>query len=198
MKRKRNVLIEQGEVNVVPLMDVLTTMLFFLILMASSANFTALLGKSDEVGAESTDKKQRFDLVIALESNRKAKIYFGNFYQLKMVESASFKKHMKRYFKHQGPTGHQKVIYAKNHEQLLEKIQTQLIRIKQAFPHEQKISFAVGNNIEYQKMIASMDSLTAVPSDKSFRLENFIGQVRTARVLFPEISLQEIGDKNAI
>ncbi len=198
MRNKKRVLIEQGEVNVVSLMDVLTTMLFFLILMASATNFATISSESALVGKDSEDKKQRFDLVVSYSSTRRATILLGKFNELKAIDKDDFTKYVRRNYRSRSAIGFKKNLYAKSDEQLRDKIESELKRIKIAFPHETRVTLAVGNNIKYQQMIDMMQQLATTGENEYFKSTNLIGQTRLIKTLFPDVTLQEIGDNNAI
>lgn len=199
MKRKKRMLIEQGEVNVVSLMDVLTTMLFFLILMASTTNFATLFSSSALAGKSSDkDNKQQFDLVVTYQSSRVATIYLGPFNELKAININDFTKYINRYYRKRGAIGYAKKIFSKSEEDLKEKITTELKRIKQAFPHEEKLTLAVGNKIKYQEMIHMLHQMMMTKDNDYFETTNLIGQTRLVRTLFPNVTIQELGDKSVI
>ncbi|MCK5884080.1 MAG: biopolymer transporter ExbD [Bacteriovoracaceae bacterium] len=198
MRNKKRTLIEQGEVNVVSLMDVLTTMLFFLILMASATNFTTINSESSLIGKDSDDKKQRFDLVVSYKSSRRASIILGRFNELKLIEKRDFKRYIRRKFRSKGSIGYERKLYGKTIKQLRDKVEKELKRIKQAFPHEVKVTLAVGNNVKYQQMLHMMHQLMITGEDEFFKSTNLIGQTRLIRTLFPSVTLQELGEKSAI
>ena len=198
MRNKTRVLIEQGEVNVVSLMDVLTTMLFFLILMASATNFATLNSESTLIGKDSDDKKQRFDLVVSYKSSRRASIILGQFDELRLIDKSDFKRYVRRKFRSKGSIGYERKLYGKTIEELRDKVERELKRIKQAFPHEVKVTLAVGNNVKYQQMIHMMHQLMITGEDEFFKSTNLIGQTRLIRTLFPTVTLQDIGEQGAI
>lgn len=194
MKRKRKFALEENEVNVVPLMDILTTMLFFLILMASSANFSTIIAISDMLSAPSNEKeKPKFDMVISVKNIKRAEVLLSDVSKLKVINKGSFQSYLGKKFR-KSPYGHRAVIFGKNPKDLVKKLQPYLVRIKQAFPHEIKATLALSDKINYQDMIHFIESTSTIPeTDESFKVENLLGHVRMSKVLFPEVALQELG-----
>jgi biopolymer transport protein ExbD len=195
-KKKKKFTLPESEVNVVPLMDILTTMLFFLILMASTSNLSSLLAKSDILGSsEETDKKPKFDMAIMIKDAKKVSIHLSDISKLKVINKDQFSSYLKRNFRWKGDIGFEKVIRGKNIGSITPKLVNYLIKIKKAFPHEQKVTLVLSDKILYEDIIKVMDLISNIPDDsKSFPLTNFLGQTRNTTVLFPEISLQELGE----
>src|SRR3954470_21049184 len=65
------------ELNIVSLMDILTTMLFFLILFASFSNFAVLKGSSLVSSSTPGDPKPVFTLKVHMRSDKSYEIWLG-------------------------------------------------------------------------------------------------------------------------
>lgn len=194
-KKSRKLLLEQSEVNVVPLMDILTTMLFFLILMASAANYATLFANGEE-GSGAQTNEVKFDLAIALHTSKKATIHLTDPSYLKPMNDGIMNKANRSKYRSSGNKVISREVQAKGPKELLYAIQSELTAIKKAFPLEDKLTLAVADNINYQEMLNTMDAITQLPDGKEFSLTDPIGRTRKNRVLFPQIALRGLSNGN--
>ncbi len=192
-KKKKRFLLEQTEVNVVPLMDILTTMLFFLILMASTANYATLFGIGNEGSGEQTDQV-KFDLAIALHSDKKATIHLTDPAFLKPINQQELSQALGKRYSNSGQKILSRDFSAKSEAELLKKIQDDLLLIKKSFPMENRITLAIADGVKYQTMLSFMDAATQTDENNIFKLKDLIGRTRDNRQLFPEIALRGLSN----
>lgn len=181
------------EVNVVSLMDILTTLLFFLLLVASFTKYSVVdataLPPSD---SSETDKKPTFTLEIAFTDGKSASIWLGPVQKLKMVDSNQLISYMNGRFTGNAEKGYFKKITAKNSSQLVQRIQEVLIRIKKSFPHELKAVATFKDQVDYQELIDFVSGIRSLPNSHSgYRYEDLIGKKGLSRVLFPQVIMAE-------
>ncbi len=188
IKKKKKFVLPESEVNVVPLMDILTTMLFFLILMASTANFTIIKGSSTASGSSTTtaEEKPRFDLGILYKSPKRIEVFLGKTKGLEIADEKGFNNFRKKNLYAFQNIGHRKVLTG-TPETIFQKTQELIQGLKVYFPAEKKVTLALGDKIVYESIVQLMDKISKAQDPK--------GEIE----LFPEIVLQEIepqGDKS--
>lgn len=193
-KKNKKIILEQSDVNVVPLMDILTTMLFFLILMASTANFSTLFATGEE-GSGTQKEEVKFDLAIALHNNKKATIHLTDPKYLKPLPGDLVSTSRRRY-KDSGNKVISREVRGKSPEELVQQLQKELTSIKRSFPLEENLTLAVDDKINYQDMINVMDGITLLPVENEFNLTDQIGRTTKNRVLFPKIALRGLTNGN--
>lgn len=196
MKKKRFEL-PINDVNVVPLMDILTTMLFFLVLMASISKFSSLSADAEISNMISSDeKKPRFELAMWSKSGRNIELRLSPIKKLKIVNKSDLISGLRKSrFSGSEGKGYRKRYYNKDIKKLGLSIQKDLMVIKRGFPHELKITLVVEDRLKFQDLINFMGTVTELnPSLGDFELENLLGKKENTTVLFPEIALREMGE----
>lgn len=193
-KKKNKHRLPAVEVSVVSLMDILTTLLFFLLLFASFTKFTIMPATSlPAPSAENEEKKPMFVLEITLRDPRNATIWLGPTAELKVVDPDSLMAFMSKRFEGNSQTGFYRKIEGSDLKSLLKTVQMNLVEIKKSFPSENKAVVAISDRINYQSMI---DAVTTVRSlsddDQAFTLTNLLGKTERTKVLFPEVVLSEV------
>ena len=191
-KSRRRAALPKAEVNVVSLMDILTSLLFFLILFISFQQLTVIQATALPQGAsEQDDQKPTFVLQVNFLNKKNAQIVLGPTKGLKMVEERKFVRRMRSY-RGRSQVGFLKKIRARNAKHLIQKIQKALIPIRQSFPHKNKITLAFSDQMTYQQIIDSMSGLKSLTANqKPFLQKNLLGKTEKTRVLFPEIMIME-------
>lgn len=180
-----------AEINIVSLMDILTTMLFFLILFVSFSNYSVLRSTSLVSSSSSEQPKPVFTLKVTLKSEKDFEIWLGPTRGLAMVDSAPLIKNFKG-SRGSLETGFTKSSVAPDLKSLLKLVQANLIEIKKAFPHETKVVLAVSDNVSYQAVIEAMTGLRSLgATEEGFTLKNLVGQTEKTKVLFPEVIISE-------
>lgn len=192
-KRKHKLKLPIVEVNIVSLMDIITTLLFFLILILGVTNYSILQASALSLGISSKkDNKPTFSLKVSLIHHRKAILHLGPIKGLKMIKATSFRRYMRKKFSGNPQKGYSKVLYGKNSNSLIKNIQKSLVRMKKAFPHEMKAVAVFSDKVKYQKFIDMVGAIrTLGPASKPFPLTNLIGQKEKTKVLFPEVIVSE-------
>ncbi len=190
-KRQNKHRLPEGDINIVSLMDILTSLLFFILLLASTAKFSVINAFSS-ISGKDEEKKERFSLQVDIDSRGSAQVILGPIAKLKMVNGKRLKRYLRRNFIGNSKKGYTRKYWGKTNKQLLKRIQFALVKIKQGFPHESNMVLAINDRIKYQNVINSMGAMREIASDaKAFKEKNLLGIVRMSRVLFPGIILME-------
>jgi biopolymer transport protein ExbD len=180
------------ELNIVSLMDILTTMLFFLILFASFSNFAVLKGSSlVSSSAGPTDPKPVFTLKVHMKSEKSFEVWLGPTTGIKTLVDAG---KLNRAFGGNGnpSSGYTKNLSSADPKNALKQLRNTLAFIKMAFPHDTKVVLAVNDNVNYQAVINAMSSVrTMEESEEAFPVKTLLGQQEKTKVLFPEVILSE-------
>ncbi len=189
-KKKNKHRLPEAELNITSLMDILTTLLFFILMVMSFNKLTILNGSSIKSGvASDSEDKQVFTLKVTVNNEKYAEIYLGPIDKLKKVDERALYRHLDRRFKGSKSNGYSKKVWAKNKAQLFERIQKEMLGIKLGFPHEHKVVIAFDDKVEYQTMIDSMSALKQYP--EMYESKNLLGQSETSNILFPQVILAE-------
>lgn len=195
-RKKRKYCLPETEVNVVPLMDILTSMLFFMVLLLSFSDYSSLFAVSEMLTTSApSDQKPRFDMAIAITSPRRLEIHLGAIHSLKIINETDLLKYLrKNHFRGNEKEGYKKVLRAPDFKKLAGRLPPYLTRIKQAFPHESKATLVLNDKLNFQDIITLIEKVSALSDDKDpFEITNFLGHQRKIRELFPKVSLQELG-----
>ncbi len=193
--RRKKHRIPLAEINVVSLMDILTTLLFFLILSANFVEFGAVQAKSSspEVSTQS-DPKPVFALDITLKSPTSARIYLGPIAKLKFQKSDQLNGLIQRQFKGNERLGYLSTIEGRSTKEMIAKLQGLLIPIKQSFPHETKAVLSLADPLVYEDWIQVMNGIQSMGDEgKAFPLTNALGKTEKTVVLFPTVLVSEMG-----
>lgn len=191
-KKKDKTALPPSEVNIVSLMDILTTLLFFILMVTSLTKYSIIDATSLLTGTPSSEEKQEFTLQLRIISENKAVIWLGPSDKLKISDKGSLNKFLRRNFKGSHRQGHRKFVKAKNKEELFNKIQKMLVGIKKGFPHENKIVVSYKDEIKYQIMIDTMNAVKSLSKDETaFEVTTLINQDEMTRVLFPSVIISE-------
>jgi len=191
-KLKKRQSLPLPEVNIVSLMDILTTLLFFLVIFASFSKYSSLNASALVFGKPSADQKQRFDLRIRFDHPKRATLLLGPFDKLKSSERSDLERLIGREFQREQDGGVKKTIYGKSTEDLVRRLQAVLIPIKKAFPHETGALVLVGDRIDYQEFVDLLGGVRELsPKEEPLTLTTLVGTKETSRVLFPGVSVGE-------
>ncbi|MBL7663489.1 MAG: biopolymer transporter ExbD [Bacteriovoracaceae bacterium] len=191
-KKKNKHPLPEVELNITSLMDILTTLLFFILMVMTFSNLSILKGTSQKSGTEMDDKKKLFALKIEIENDKKAEIFLGPLTELKMVNERDLLRFLNNQYQGSRDSGFSKVVYGKDTKQLFDRIQDAVKGIKHAFPHENKVVIAYTDKVEYQTVIYSIQALKQLAEAKeAMELTTLVGTKEKTRVLFPEIILAE-------
>jgi biopolymer transport protein ExbD len=192
IKSHRKKLLPPEELNIVSLMDILTTMLFFLILFASFSNFAVLKGSSlVSSSAPSSDPKPVFTLKVHMKSEKSYEVWLGPTTGVKtLVDEGK----LNRAFAGNGSSGrgYTKNLSSSDPKNALKQLRNTLAFVKMAFPHDTKVVLAVNDSVSYQAVINTMSSLrTMEDAEEAFTVKTLIGHPEKTKVLFPEVILSE-------
>ena len=192
-RRKKRFPLPQGEVNVISLMDILTTMLFFLLVLASFANLSVVKTKSLVQGSPEEDPKPTFALEVKIINDKAAEIFLGPIDKLEVQNRKSLEQYLRKRFRGNSKTGYSRTLRSGDNERLNAWLQKILVFIKKGFPFENKVVISFADSINYQDMI---DTITTVRqlSDKedAFEYVSLQGRKELSRVLFPEVIIAEL------
>lgn len=195
-KKKNKHQLPDGDVNVTSLMDILTTLLFFILMVMSLQNFSVMESTSLlSTESDSEDNKPVFTLQITISDEKNGSIFVGPTAELekKMVDKKRFYAFMSNNFKGDAKNGFYKNVASMDYKKLLYSIQRVLIGVKKGFPSELKAVASFTDKVSYQQMI---DSLTAIrelsPEDDAvvYRLP-VTNEKELTKVLFPQIIIAE-------
>ncbi|HLE12511.1 MAG: hypothetical protein A2504_03525 [Bdellovibrionales bacterium RIFOXYD12_FULL_39_22] len=180
------------EVNITSLMDILTTLLFFILMISSFSNYSVIGGSALISGTPSTEEKKVFSLQIRVIDANKGSVELGPIEGLSIVGREQFAKYLNRFFQGSEVNGFSKSITGKDSTEFLKKLKTELVVIKKAFPQETKAILSISDNVKYQDAINGLSALRELASDdKGVELASTSGQKETVRYLFPEVIISE-------
>jgi len=158
----------------------------------SFSNFSIMEAEALLAGKPSEQKKNIFALRVIIQNATLATIQLGAIEGLKIANQDSFYDYLKKNYSGSPQIGFFKKLNAKNHTDLLLKIQDTLVMIKKGFPHEHKIVLAFSDQVEYQNMVLAMNEVQSL-SDKrdAFQITTLVGSKEKTRILFPSVVLSE-------
>lgn len=194
--RKKRKMPFAGEMNVVSLMDILTTLLFFLLLSASFQSLSSLESSgflTNKAVVDTSNKKPQFTLEVIFHTPTQASIWLGPLKGLRVMAQDELISELKSEFTGgDGSEGFLRKLEGKDLTDLLAKIQDGLIPIKRSFPEELAAVIAFTDGITYQQMVDAVTSVRALgPKQESFELRNLLGQREKTKVLFPNLVISE-------
>ena len=186
-----------GELNVVSLMDILTTLLFFLLLAASFTKRASLDASgfiSNKSFAE-REKKPTFTLEVIVQDEKNATLWLGPLTGLRVARESELLKHLSAQFQGTSETGFTRKVAAADIKALTAQIQAELVPIKMSFPDELGAVIAFTDRVGYQTMV---DAIAAVKSlgdkQEGITVKNAIGQTEHTKILFPQLVISEWGE----
>jgi biopolymer transport protein ExbD len=191
-KRKNKHPLPDSNVNVTSLMDIMTTLLFFILMVLTFNKLTIIDAFAPQSGAASDDKKKVFTLQIAFPQEGKVEIQLGPLEELKMVNESRLLSFLDSQYKGSKSKGYRKTIVQKDPRKMKELLHAALIDIKKAFPHEHRVTLALSDKVVYQDMIDVMEALKQLPQGRPMELKNLIGKTEWTTVLFPQVVLVEM------
>lgn len=192
--RKNKHRLPTSEVNVVSLLDIMTTLLFFIILIMSFSKFS-VVNAFYSPAANVQENEKIFSLEVKFINTLEAKISLGPTNKLKIIDLQSLDQYLKKNFKGEHKKGHIRKITSANFQQLLEEIQTSLIYLKKSFPHQHQAVASFSDSITFQEMIDGLDSIRSVVPKKSFEITNLLQKKEKTSVLFPQVHIID-GEEN--
>lgn len=194
-QRMRKIQLPNGELNITSLMDILTTLIFFIVLLAGFNRFFDIPANPLSMGSTaSTEKKATFTLEVTVERPTELKIYLGPVNGLTIADETSLRGYLRSRFSGSESVGYSRTVANSNPAEMMNTLRQILIRIKQSFPNQFKAVVAFGGNVSYQTMI---DTISTVRSYSTAS----VGPRSTASVstvdsnqetaLFPEVVISE-------
>lgn len=184
------------EMNVVSLMDILTTLIFFILMIATFTRYSIVPGAAmPSAAASTTEPKPVFSLLVEIQNAREATLRLGAIEKLKLVDSEATESYLRSNFSGSSSTGYVKRISAQGERDLLRKVQSALVEIKKGFPHEDKAVVSFSDAIPYQTVIDFVGGLRSLgPDQEAFTLKNLLGHADKSKVLFPLVLVSESGE----
>ncbi len=200
-KRSFKLELPQGELNIVSLMDVLTTLLFFLLVVASFTKLSVLGGAGVPSNAVSdpADTTPRFMLEVTLKSDQSAEVWLAPTAELKMRPVTDLDSELRSAgFSGSPSRGYTQTVGGQEIHQLLARVQETLIPIKRAYPIETSSILTVADAIPYQKVVDAITALRELPEGKTtFKVQDAAGNWTQSRVLFPQTTVTELPVESA-
>lgn len=189
----------KGELNVVSLMDILTTLLFFLLLAASFTRLAALDASgfisNKSFAQEEAKKKPVFTLEVIVHDPKSATIWLGPLTGLSAAHEPDLNRYLALQFKGDANAGFTRKLEANDPHALVSLIQQALIPIKKSFPGETTAVVAFTDRVPYQQMVDSIAGVKSLgESREGVKVSNAIGMPESTKVLFPEIVISEWGE----
>jgi len=185
-----------SEINVVSLMDILTTLLFFLLLSASFQQISSLDSSgflSNKLLQDNPDHKPQFTLEVIFHSPTKASVWLGPLKGLHVSNADELIGNLRsNYAGGDGSEGFLRKFEAKDLTELLGKVQEGLIPIKRSFPEELGAVIAFTDGIKYQEMVDAVTAVRSIsPKGDAFEVRNAVGQKERTKILFPNLVISE-------
>lgn len=191
-KKKNKHPLPDGEVNVTSLMDIMTTLLFFILMVLSFNKVTIIDAFAPQSGAASDEKKKVFTLKVAYPEKGKVEIILGPLDELKIVDEGDLISFLQQGYKGNKSSGFRKTVSHKDPAKLQHLVREALKGIKRGFPHEHQVTLALSDKVVYQDMIYMMEALKTLPENEALNVKNLIGKHERTNVLFPQVVLVEI------
>jgi len=193
-KSKPRKILPAPDLNITSLMDVLTTLIFFIVMMASFNNLMTIPATPLHSGkpADSSENRPTFTLKIAVLSDTVIKMFVGPTQELDVINRAQFDKYMRSQFTGTPQTGYNRVISTKDKSALFPKLQGVLSKIKESFPSETKAVVAFGDQVSYQTTVDALAGVRSLaPGQTAVPVKAIPGKADLTRVLFPEVIISE-------
>lgn len=191
-KKKNKHPLPDGEVNVTSLMDIMTTLLFFILMVLSFNKITIIDAFAPQAEVASEDKKKVFTLRVSYPESGKVEINLGPLDELKMVDESNLLAFLNGQYKGSKSAGFKKTISSKDPQKLKFLVREALKGIKRGFPHEHQVTLAMSDKVVYQDMVHMMEALKTLPENEALDVKNLIGKHERTNVLFPQVVLVEI------
>ncbi len=193
MQRKRKEMM-QSELTIISLMDVLTTLLFFLLATSSFSQFAILTASSmSQSASPPKEDKPKFSLQIAMSSPNDVAIFLGPAAKLPIRDKARLYQYLSQNFKGNENIGWVRQIRGPQAREVLARVQETLKVIKLGFPHENQAVVVFADPVPYQETIEAISAVRSLPdTDPGFRMDKLTGGSELTRVLFPEIVVSEM------
>lgn len=192
-KRKVRNELPTPEMNITSLMDVLTTLIFFIVMMAGF-NQTFVLQATPLTSGKPTNTEQKpvFTLKVAVLSETTARLWLGPVEGLSPVKMPELEAFLKSRFSGNSTIGFSRALVEKDSAKLLRSLQEILAKIKISFPHETKAVVAFADRVSYQTTVNVISSVRSIPRQKPpVETVNLLGKKELTRVLFPELIISE-------
>ena len=184
-----------GEMNVVSLMDILTTLLFFLLVAASFTHISGIDATgflTNYLAVDNPNRKPTFTLQVALINDRKASILIGSLDGLKITDQEALLAYLKGQYQGEPAHGFTRTVEAADFKALLTEVQRSLVQIKKSFPSEFAAIAAFSDGVTYQQMIDSMAAIRSLDEkEQGFEVVNAVGKREKTKVLFPTVIVSE-------
>lgn len=191
-KKKNKHPLPEGEVNVTSLMDIMTTLLFFILMVLSFNKITIIDAFAPQSGAVSDEKKKVFTLTVSYPESGKVEINLGPLDELKIVDESKLLSFLDGQYKGSRSHGFKKTISSTDPQKMKSLVREALKGIKKGFPHEHQVTLAMSDKVMYQEMIHMMEALKTLPENEALDVKNLIGKHERTNVLFPQVVLVEI------
>jgi biopolymer transport protein ExbD len=192
--KKRKHVLPDGDINITSLMDILTTLLFFIMMVMSLQKFSVIDSTSLTATEPSKDPKPTFALQLTILSPEELSLWIGPIKGLEgsMVNTHYVKKLISSRFKGNEESGYSLSVKADDLPSLLDKIQDTLVEVKIGFPEEMRAVISFTDVIKYQEMI---DAIAAVrelgPEKEGFVYQRLNSEKEKTKVLFPQVIIAE-------
>jgi hypothetical protein len=191
----RKIQLPMGELNIVSLLDVLTTLIFFIIMMAGFGDFFSIPTNPLEMGTPPKEKKPVFALKVTIMNAEKIAVWLGPVKDLEPLNKEELKELLTSSFIGNERRGYRREITNTETGELLKELQKLLIKLKNHFPYEMKAAVAIGSQVKFQNSVDTISNVRTLASEEEpLNLMNPLGKHEKTRVLFPEIIISEWED----
>lgn len=190
----------KGELNVVSLMDILTTLLFFLLLAASFTRLASLdaSGFISNKSFSDQGKKPTFTLEVIINDAKSASVWLGPLTGLRVAHEGELNRYLGLQFHGDAASGYTRKLEANDPHALVALIQQALIPIKKSFPDELTAVVAFTDRVPYQQVVDSIAGVKSLDDQhEAVHVSTAIGTSENTKVLFPEIVISEWGEGGA-
>lgn len=202
LKKKRNTFkhpLPPMEINVVSLMDILTTLLFFLLLIATFSKLAIVPGHALSQQAAGTENSgDSFLLQVVFAKPEAAFLLLGPVQNLKAVKSSELRAYLKAQFRGNEEDGYIKKIESSSPKELIARIHLELKRLKESFPGETQAIAAFSPDFSYEMMVEALDQIRSLsPKEAKLQLKTLLGEKIETDILFPEVIISEWNGENS-
>lgn len=194
-KKMRKINLPMGELNIVSLMDVLTTLIFFIIMMAGFGDFFSIPTNPLEMGTPPKEKKPVFALKVTVMNEQKIAIWLGPVKDLEPQSRDELKELLSSSFVGNERRGYRREITHTDNNELLKELQKLLIKLKNHFPNEMKAAVSIGSQVKFQNSVDTISTVRTLASEEEpLTINNALGKPEKSRILFPEVIISEWED----
>lgn len=188
-RKKQKHKLPAADINIVSLMDILTVLLFFLLVIATVSELYVIPASALTNAATKTEeKKPAFALQLIIVEPKVAYVYLGAVEQLRRNNPEGLRDYLSKRFSGNEQSGYFRKLEASSKSDLLNKLQDILVILKKHFPNETRSVVAFTDAIDYQLMVDAMSRIREVGAHQQ---PVAVQSNKLTEVLFPQITVSE-------